>query len=437
MIFKKLFSSDEPEKPRKTSQKDKVSERQRTQTKRRHRVKVSVMDLRIGMMVVELDKPWEESSFMFQGLDIKSSKEILALQNECEYVYVDYDEHSIKKGSGNKQAAGGPAAGKPNNEALVSVEQEHSAAAKVHNLANETVSNLFEEIRLGGQIDGGKVKAAVDGCVDSILRNPDASVWLTRIQAKDEGTAQHSLNVAALSIVMGKSMNMSTRELEDIGVCAMLHDVGKTSLPNELINKKDKLTDEEYEQVKMHCRHGRDILLSTKSVMSGAADVAHSHHERPDGKGYPRGLDSDKIPRFAKIVAIAEAYDVITTKQNYREARSPSEALQELYAHRGTQFDEEFVIKFIDAVGIFPPGSIVEMVNGEIGIVLSSTQDKLRPKIILILDAQKEAAPQSVIDLSQMDIDSDGNIYQIKTTLSDGTYGINIEDFQRAGLRMG
>jgi len=436
-MLKKLFGTKEEESPRKRKASGgKVSERQRTQTRRRHRVKLPVGDLRVGMFVVELDKPWEESSFMFQGLDIKSSKEILALQKECTYVYVDYDEQSLKKAK-DSSGTSKVQAGNSKSEALVSVEQEYGAAANVHTMANQTVKTLFDEIRLGAQIDGGKVKQAVDGCVDSILRNPDASVWLTRIQAKDEGTAQHSLNVAALSIVLGKTLNMSTRELEDLGVCAMLHDVGKTSLPIELLQKEGEFTEEEHEMMKSHCRAGRDILVSTKSVMSGAADVAHTHHERPDGKGYPRGLTVEKIPKYSKMVAIAEAYDVITTKQSYRDALSPSEALQELYKNRGTQFDEDLVVRFIDAVGIFPPGSIVEMVNGEIGIVLSNTKDKLRPKIILILDANKEAAEQSVIDLSQMDVDATGSVYQIKTTLSDGSFGINVEDFQRAGLRMG
>lgn len=436
-MFKKLFASDKKEPVRRQSAKKKVSERQRTQTKRRHRVKMPVADLRVGMFVVELDKPWEESSFMFQGLDIKSSKEILALQKECTYVYVDFDEQSLKAKSANQEQRKGVAAGNTKSDALVSVEEEYTEAAKMHNMANRTVSTLFEEIRLGAQIDGGKVKQAVDGCVDTILRNPDASVWLTRISSKDEGTAQHSLNVAALTIVMGKSMNMTPKELEDLGVCAMLHDVGKTSLPVELLRKEGKFTPEEHEHMKSHCRAGRDILVSTKSVMSGAADVAHAHHERPDGKGYPRGLTAEKIPKYAKMVAIAEAYDVITTAQTYRKALSPSEALQELYANRGTQFDEDLVVRFIDAVGIFPPGSIVEMVNGEIGIVLTNTKDKLRPKIILILDANKEASAQRVVDLSQMDVDTDGSVYQIKTTLSDGSYGIDVEDFQRAGLRMG
>ena len=436
-MFKKLFTANEPEPARRSQQRKKKPAEQRTQTKRRHRVRLPVSDLRVGMFVVELDKPWEESSFMFQGLDIKSSKEILALQKECKHVYVDFDENSLKGKGSDKEKPRGVSAGNTQSEALVSVEEEYNDAAKVHTMASQTVSTLFEEIRLGAQIDGGKVKQAVDGCVDTILRNPDASVWLTRISSKDEGTAQHSLNVAALTIVMGKSMNMTPKELEDLGVCAMLHDVGKTSLPVELLQKEGKFTDEDRELMKTHCRAGRDILVSTKSVMSGAADVAHAHHERPDGKGYPRGLSSEKIPKYAKMVAIAEAYDVITTTQTYRKALSPSEALQELYANRGTQFDENLVIQFIDAVGIFPPGSIVEMVNGEIGIVLSNTNDKLRPKIIMILDAAKEASAQRVVDLSQMDVDNDGSVYQIKTTLSDGSFGINVEDFQRAGLRVG
>lgn len=434
MFFKKLFKSEPVRKPQKKSATRKGGSTQRTEQTRKYRQKFAVEDLRIGMFVVELDIPWEQSTFMFQGLELKSADDILSLQRQCKFVYVDYNEFSLKQ---ENKSTGLPA--NPNSQVgvLVSVQEEYSSAQQVNKLASETVTNLFEEIRLGAEIDGGKVKQAVSGCVDSIVRNPDASVWLTRIQAKDEGTAQHSLNVAALSIVMAKSLNMTTRELEDVGVCAMLHDVGKTSLPEQLLTKKEPLTPDEQQEVKKHTRYGRDILVSTQSVMSGAADVAHAHHERPDGKGYPRGLTDEKIPLFAKIVAIAEAYDVITTKQPYREARSPSEALQELYAQRGKQFDEDLVLKFIDSVGVFPPGSIIEFAKGEIGIVLSSTGDKLKPRVIMILDSEKEPLEQHVVDLSRSECDRDGNLYQIKTTLSDGSYGINVEDFQRAGLRLG
>ena len=434
MLFSKLFKTED-KKPEPRRRREPQQQRERTQRTRKHHEKIDVKDLRVGMFVVELDKPWEESSFMFQGLEIKSPADVLAVQKECSFVWVDYDEFSLQKST---PSDGLPAAGVGSTmDTGVQVEDEFDAAKEVHELASQTIKTLFDEIRLGAEIDGGKVKQAVNGCVDSILRNPDASVWLTRIQAKHEATAQHSLNVAALSIVMAKSMGMTTREMEDIGVCGMLHDVGKTSLSSEILEKTGPLNEEEMEEMRRHTRYGRDILISTKSVMSGAADVAHSHHERPDGAGYPRQLDDDSIPLYAKIVAIAEAYDTMTINQPYRAACSPSDALQELYAQRGKQFDEDLVIRFIDSVGIFPPGSIVEMLNGEVGIVLSNTSDKLRPRVILILDAIGEPTAQRIVDLSQMDVDNEGNVYQIKTTHSDGAYGIDVGDFQRAGLRMG
>ena len=434
MLFSRLFKTEE-KAPSERRQRQPVVQRERTQRTRKLHQKIDVADLRVGMFVVELDIPWEESSFMFQGLELKSPADVLAVQNECSHVWVDYDEFSLAK---DKPAEGLPASKVGfMADAGVQVEDELDAAAEVHALASKAISNLFEEIKLGAEIDGGKVKQAVNGCVDSILRNPDASVWLTRIQAKHEATAQHSMNVAALSIVLAKSMNMSSREMEDIGVCGMLHDVGKTSISTEILEKTDPLNEAEMAEMQRHARYGRDILVSTKSVMSGAADVAHSHHERPDGQGYPRKLTDDSIPLFAKIVSIAEAYDTMTINQPYRAALSPSTALQELYAQRGKQFDEDLVIKFIDAVGIFPPGSIVQMLNNEVGIVLANTKDKLRPRVIMILDAIGEPLTQRIVDLSQMDTDNEGNIYQIKTTHSDGTFGINVGDFQRAGLRMG
>ena len=433
MFFNKLFKSDD--KPARSKRREPTVQRERTQKTRKHHEKIDVKDLRVGMFVVELDKPWEESGFMFQGVEILSPSDVLAVQKECQHVWVDYDEFTLAKKSSGKGVPAATTTGFQNDG--LSVEDEFDAAKEVHSLASETISNLFEEIRLGAEIDGGKVKQAVNGCVDSILRNPDASVWLTRIQAKHEATAQHSLNVAALSIVMAKSMGLSTREMEDVGVCGMLHDVGKTSVSAEILNKTGQLNDEERAEMQKHTRYGRDILLSSKSVMSGAADVAHSHHERIDGAGYPRRLDDDSIPLFAKIVAIAEAYDTMTITQPYRAAIAPSDALQELYKQRGTQFDEDLVIRFIDAIGIFPPGSVVEMVNGEIGIVLSNTTDKLRPRVILILDALKEPTAQRIVDLSQMEVDNEGSIYQIKTTHSDGSFGIDVGDFQRAGLRFG
>lgn len=432
-MFFKIFKSD-TSSSKSRSNNNKTKGRNRSQQRKQRLEQIPVDQLRIGMYVRKLDKPWEQSSFMFQGLDVKTQEDILAVQRECEYVWVDYSEFN-SLGSAGKLSTSKPIATITSPGFLV--EDEYGDAKEVNTLAQQTVQRMFEEIRLGGQIDAGKITKAVNNTVETILRNPDASIWLTRLQAKDEHTAQHSLNVAALSIVVGRGMGMSAKEMEDLGVCAMLHDVGKTSLPTSLINKAGPLTEDEWITMRKHPKFGRDILVSTQSVYSGAADVAYSHHERPDGKGYPRGLGADDIPFYAQIVSIAEAYDTITTKQVYRDAKSPSEALHILYNERGKQFDEDLVIKFIDSIGIFPPGSIVEMTNGEVGIVLSNTSDKLKPRVIILLDKNKDATAQRVVDLSQLQPDNEGTPYQIKTTLRDGEFGIVVEDFQRAGLRIG
>jgi putative nucleotidyltransferase with HDIG domain len=432
MLFSKFFKSNQ----KATDATKRVAARRKSATTRKTRkqhVKINVNDLRVGMVVVELDKTWEESSFMFQTVEINSTADIREVQKECSFVWVDYDEHSLQHANKSKQTV------RPRAflSSAVNVIDEIETASTVHNLASQAVTSLFNDSRLGAELDGTAVKQAVSGCVDSILRNQDAALWLTRMQAKDAGTAQHSMNVSALSIIMAKAMGLNNSEMEDVGVCGMLHDVGKTRVPLQLIEKTASLNPAETAEMQRHTIYGRDILLSTQSVMAGAADVAYSHHERPDGLGFPQGLVDDQIPVYSKIIAIAETYDNMTTAQPYRAALSPSLALQELYQLRGKQFDEELVLLFIDSVGIFPPGSIVEMVNKEVGIVLANTADKLRPRVIMIMDAMGEPAMQRIVDLSRLETDNEGKIYQIKTTHSDGAFGINVGEFQRAGLRIG
>lgn len=432
MLFNKLFKTDQ--KAASTDSKRAANAKSGKTKVRKIHVKVSTRDLRVGMTVTELDKPWEESRFMFQQVAIESSSDIREMQEECSFVYVDYDEDALKAAKKKSRIRDNGLTG---NTPKVSVQEELNTTSQVHSLATQAVSSLFEEMRLGAELNGTVVRQAVSGCVESILRNQDASLWLTRMKNKDVGTAQHSMNVSALSIIMAKASGMSTREMEDIGACGMLHDVGKTRLPTSILEKDGPLNVAEHEEMKRHTIYGRDILLSTKNVMSGAADVAHCHHERPDGKGFPNNLTEDSIPLYSKIVSIAEAYDNMTTAQVYREAQSPSHALQEIYSKRGNQFDEDLIVLFIEAIGIFPPGSIVEMVNKEVGIVLANTSDKLRPRVIMILDSLGEPAAQRVVDLSRLETDREGAIYQIKTTHSDGAFGINIDEFQRAGLRIG
>ncbi len=431
-MFFKLFKSRNDPKDRGAEKKARSRRVKHKQNKQNRVEKIPVDQLRPGMFVRELDIPWEDSTFLFQGVTIESQSDVLEVQKQCKHVWVDYTEYQLvdsKKGA--------PSTAFASNQSLLEVEEAYPEARDVHEQVQQVVKKMFSDIRLGGEIDVTTVKQSISSSVSSILQNPDASIWLTRLREKDDHIGQHVMNVAALSIIAGRALDLSNNDLQNLGVCALMHDVGKSLLPLELINRSGTFNEVELGLMRTHPQLGHDILSQAKNIYSGAAIVALSHHENFDGSGYPRGLKGDDIPLFARIVAIADAYDSMTTKQAHRDAYSPTQALDELYAKRDKQFDSQLVLKFIDGIGIFPPGSIVEMTNGEVGIVLSTTNEKLNPRVIMILDKNKDASVQQMVDLSQLSIDSDGQAYQIKTTLADGAFGIVVDEFQRAGLRIG
>ena len=396
--------------------------------------RIHVSELRLGMYVLELDRPWEESSFMFQGFSLNTPDEITAVQNQCEYVVVDYLADEIKKTDEEKP-----------HRMMDSVEvareakkfsEDFDVAGEFHLKARESVDNMFNDMQTVKDIDGGAIQDVVSDCVTNILKNPDAVLWYTQMEKKDSFLSQHSLNVAILAIALGKQINLAPYELEDLGTCGLLHDIGKTRLSDSLL-RKSKHTDQERRILRGHTLAGRDILLSSNAVFSGAADVAYAHHEHVDGSGFPNGFDGRKITKFAKIVAIANAYDGLVNNINVTRSISTTEALKVIYDARGKRFDKDLVLSFIQCVGAYPPGTIIEMTNGEVGIVLSNnSNDKLKPRVIMLLDENKEPQPQRVIDLSQMAVTPDSRPYYIKTTLKNRSYDIDIEEYIRAGLRI-
>ncbi len=429
-----LFDFFKPKSNSPQKKHNKASRRIKHAQNKNNRVeKISVDLLRIGMYVRELDIPWEQSSFLFQGIDMKSQQDILDVQAQCDHVWVDYEEYSLSGTKKTKTAATLKAALDP----LLSVEEEYEEAFEVHTKTKAMVTSLFDSMRLGSEFDAILLKESIGSSVDSILRNPDASIWLTRLQEADNQTVQHSLNVTALSIVLGRVLGFGKEQLENLGTSAVMHDIGKTRLPLELIKKTGSLTEHEQAVYETHPQLGYDILSKANNIYYGAANVALYHHLHIDGTGYPKDLNKDEIPLFAKIICIANAYDVLTTQTLNFSALSPQDCLNKLYSESSTLYDRDLVLRFIDGMGVYPSGSIVEMKNGEVGIVLSSTRDKLKPRVIIMLDAQKDAAMQHVIDLSMMSIDSNGQPYQIKAAHPDGAFGLIVAEFQQAGLRIG
>ncbi|CAN0604027.1 unnamed protein product, partial [Ectocarpus sp. 12 AP-2014] len=198
----------------------------------------------------------------------------------------------------------------------VDVGHEITRATGHYSDAKSVAQNIMNGMRVGRTLDVNKAREVVDRCVESILRNDDALLLLTKLKHKDEYTAEHCLNVSILSAAFGKRLGLLEEEIKTLGLCGLLHDIGKAKIPDEILQKPGSLTPEEYGIMQNHANWGRDMLMALPRVVHATIDVAYNHHERLDGKGYPRGLVDYQIPYFAKIVAIVDTYDAITSNRS-------------------------------------------------------------------------------------------------------------------------
>jgi HD-GYP domain-containing protein (c-di-GMP phosphodiesterase class II) len=216
----------------------------------------------------------------------------------------------------------------------------------------------------------------------------------------------------------------------------MLHDVGKLKVPNDILNKPGRLTRIEFAIMKQHTTLGRDILAEYENLEPMVRDTAHFHHERIDGKGYPEGIDGGYLHKYIRMVTIVDAYDAITSSRVYKTGSPALDALQILFAERGKHFDKELVEGFIQMIGIYPPGSLVEMTNGEVGIVISGNPEyRLRPKVELIMTADKLRRKPYIVNLAENINDRDGLPYTIKNGLANGTYGVDVKEYVQQRTR--
>jgi putative nucleotidyltransferase with HDIG domain len=386
------------------------------------------------MFVSKLDRDWQETPFLMQGFMIESLDDIDTVAEYSQYVWIDaVKEEWIPP---EQRGVAGPAIPKVKSYVnKVDAQKEHRAAMGVYRQARQLTKTLLDDVRLGGAINTEQAKSTVKDCVHSILRNPDALLWMARMRNESEYTAEHCLNVCILSIAFGRHLGMSEAELEKLGLCGLLHDVGKMRVPAQVLNKVEPLTEKEFNMIKAHTVHGRNLLMSSPGVPNIAVDVAYSHHERIDGEGYPRKMKASGISDFARIVAIVDAYDAMTADRCYSRAIPSTDALKRIFQDRGTQFDERLALEFIKSVGLYPPGSIVELVNGLVGIVLeTNTRYRHLPKIIAVRDLNQRLDKERIIVLGEIEQKTLDKGHLIKRALCDGSHGIFIREYREKGL---
>lgn len=405
------------------------------------KIKVMVEDLRMGMYVSGLDRPWLETPFLLQGFLINNDEELKEVRQYCQFVYVDMAQSINIEGLKHARPLVRrerpaditkhlfPHRTKQPYQDTTKIDEELPKAKQAVSDLTAAMSLLMEDIGRNKQLNMAAVKEAVDPMIESMMRNPDACVWLARMKSKDSYTYRHSVSCSIWAVALGRQLGLPKADLKTLAQGGLLFDIGKVKLPDEILNKKERLSPQEFEVVKSHVTEGVELLRKTPDVTRHILQMAEYHHERYDGSGYPKGTVGDDIPVFARILGVIDCYDAITSDRPYAKAMSPSDAVRNLYEWRDIDFQAEIVEEFIQAIGIYPAGTLIELNTGEVGVVLSEYRTRrLRPKLLMVLDENKQRLPDLVpLDLSEQKTTADGKPLEIARSLESGAYDIDAD----------
>lgn len=400
--------------------------------------KIFTADLEVGMYVSSLDRPWLETPFLLQGFMIQSNEDIQQLMEHCEYVYIDcrlskLDEAVIQRKvrkeipRQSKQQLFKGRKIKP-YEDCTAWKVEYPQAERAVQELSRGIDEIFDEASQGAGLDVVRVRKSVEPMIDSIMRNPDACIWLARLKQQDAYTYQHSLGASIWAVALGRQLGLPKSDLRSLGIGGLLFDVGKLRLDPELLSSDRPLTEEDYELVRSHVHLGVEMIQETGLMNQDVLDMVAHHHERHDGSGYPNGLSGNQIPIFARIASIVDCYDAVTSHRPYASAIPPTTAIKLLNDRKGSDFQGELVEEFIQAIGIYPAGSLVELSSGEVGVVVAEYRTRrLRPQVMVMLDADKEPLRKTrMIDLREQTKTVDGKPLDIVASLKPEAYGINM-----------
>lgn len=392
---------------------------------------IPIEELKLGMYVAELDRPWLGTPFLFQGFPITSADQIAEVKKHCQTVFIDLERDA----SGNDPRGAG--AGKQGirgtvvYQEITPVEKELVVAKEVYSAVQTSVEASLESIRITGELDPKPLTSAVGSMTRSIERNPDAMMLLFQIKQKGSEEFNRAVDSSIHMTTFGRFLQFPGERLELLGLAGLLLDIGKTKLPDAILQKKGSLTKEEYELTKSHVMHSVEIIRATPGLPKGLEELVLQHHERQDGSGYPRGLKGRQITIDGAIAGLVNSYSALTSKRSYAEQDSPSNALGKLHKLRGKIFHEALVEQFIQCIGIYPVGSTVELNTGEVGIVIAQNLvRRLQPRVMVVLDAGwKPIKPQVILDLIKEPKATADEPYRIKRTLPRDKLPINPEEF--------
>ena len=400
------------------------------------RKRISVDDILIGMFCADVYNA--DGVFILAAHIPVSNLEQIAILKRLGVKHVDID---LTKGIDVATALPKPSTEKagrgPADPEAIYFEELHKAK-DLYRMTVQSVRDAIKAIKAGKTFSSRAIEATVEGIVESVLRNSDAMVNISQIRGYDDYVYEHSVNVTILVCALCHELGYAKDTIVEAGVGAFLHDLGMTWIPENIVNKPDKLSPNEYAVIKRHPEYGIEILKDRKGISDLSRDIVLQHHERLNGKGYPGGLKSARVHAMGAIAGIADAYDAMTSDRVHRPAFTPQQALAILYNAIDKEFPRRITEHFVKLLGVYPVGSFVQLVTGEMGIVLRERKEKiLSPDILVLFDAKGEKLVDPVeYALSRMDRQENGKRYAIDKSLNPKDYRIKIADYIREKIAL-
>lgn len=367
---------------------------------------IPVEQLRRGMYVHSMNRDWIDHPFLRSRFRLEDNDQIKRIRE------LGVSEVEIDTGLGLDVPSAAAQSPNPGLDAVArhqppefhptTLAEERARARKILREARQVAEQLMDDARLGRQVNLHPAREIIARLVASVVRNQDALLGLSRIRSVDHYTFEHSVHVSVLMIAFARCLGLDRAVIEEVGLGALLHDVGKCRIPESILNKPGKLTDAEFEIIRGHVIQGQAILAESTDISTTALDVIAEHHERIDGSGYPEAKTGPMITRYGQMASIIDVYDALTTQRVYHNAMSPHEALRHLLQWSPQQFDRVLVQQFIRCVGIYPIGTLVRLESQRLAVVAETGREHfLKPIVRLIFDtkAHRRLQPQD-IDLS-------------------------------------
>lgn len=405
-------------------------------------IKIKLEGLQVGMFVSRLDRPWIELPLLIEGLMIESNEDIDLLKKYCEYVYINpqkgrsaspmywiFEKDSSPDNSStisdnyyNQQFS---LLREENYQNSTTLYDEYTVAEKIYQDINYKITKTFEDLKQDKQLNLDALKQSVAETVNSVIRNPSAFRFILELKKIDDYSYNHALATSVWCAQLGRHLGLNLDSLNYLTLGGLLLDIGKTQLPEELLHEKGKLDAEQIGIFRTHVEKSISLLLDNEDVPHEVMRMVATHHERNDGSGYPLGLKDKEIPIFGHIAGLVDSFDAMISPRSYtNRTLSPHQAIGQLYKLRGKIFHEDLVELFIQAIGIYPTGSLVELQSGEVGVVIEiNGLKRLRPIVMILLDKDKNPLSDFYpIDLSQR------TEFSIKRGLETGAYGIKMDE---------